>query len=164
MLLESKGEKKKAVIQCGSTSLTDTQKNYSTTELELLGIVWGLQKCTFYCKGAPQINVFTDHAALVSLTVKELIKINNSRLVSMLEKIIDFNYKVYHLPGSQNKTADFLSRHTLASSHVVDCDLTVFTSTEHFPCGNSGASFLAREWRDKKSAVLFWAPDVWYTL
>ena len=31
----------------------------------------------------------------------------------MLEKIIDFNYKVYHLPGSQNVTADFLSRHTL---------------------------------------------------
>ena len=31
----------------------------------------------------------------------------------MLEKIIDYNYKVYHLPGSQNKTADFLSRHTL---------------------------------------------------
>ena len=114
VLLQSKGDKKKAVIHCGSTSLTDTQKNYSTTELELLGIVWGLQKCAFYCKGAPQINVFTDHAALVSLTEKELIKINNSRLVNMLEKIIDFNYKVYHLPGSQNKTADFLSRHTLA--------------------------------------------------
>ena len=113
VLLQKREGKEKAVIQCGSTSLTETQRNYSTTELELLGIVWGLQKCAFYCKGAPHISVFTDHAALVSLTDKELIKINNSRIVSMLEKIIDYNYKVYHLSGSQNKTADFLSRHTL---------------------------------------------------
>ena len=86
VLVQRKEGKERAIIQCGSTSLTDTQRNYSTTELELLGIVWVLQKSAFYCQGAPHISVFTDHSALVGLTKKELIKIENTRIVAMLEK------------------------------------------------------------------------------
>ena len=74
ILVKPKGDwKHKAIIQCGSTALTAAQANYSTTELELLAILWGLQKANFYCKGGPRIAVFTDHSALVTLIKKELI-------------------------------------------------------------------------------------------
>ena len=112
ILTQPKGEGKH---KCGSTALSTTQANYSVTELELLAILWALQKASFYCKGAPKISVYTDHSAFVTLTKKELIKVENTRLVSMLEKLADFNIEVFHLPGSKNSTADFLSRHTASS-------------------------------------------------
>ena len=100
ILTQPKGEgKHKAIIQCGSAAFSSTQANYSVTELELLVILWSLQKASFYCKGAPKISVYTDHSALVTLTRKELIKVENTRLVSMLEKVADFNIEVFHLPG-----------------------------------------------------------------
>ena len=101
VLFQPKGEgKQRAVIQCGSTALTETQRNYSTTELELLGVLWGLQKAAFYCKGVPKVSIFSDHSALVTLTKKELIKIENTRIVAMLEKLIDYNFEIFHLPGT----------------------------------------------------------------
>ena len=36
------------VLQCGSTSLSQAQRGYSIVELELLGIVWALEKCAYY--------------------------------------------------------------------------------------------------------------------
>ena len=114
ILVQPKGEgKHRSIIQCGSTALTAAQQNYSTTELDLLAILWGLQKTSFYCKGAPKISVFTDHSALVTLTKKELIKVENTRLVSMLEKLIDFNIEVFHLPWYKER--DF--RH-LIQAHI----------------------------------------------
>ena len=118
VLVQPKEGKQRAIIQCGSTALTDTQRNYSTTELELLGVLCGLQKAAFYCKGAPKVSIFSDHSALVTLTKKELIKIENTRIVAMLEKLIDYNFEIFHLPGTQNVTADFLSRHTLPSKEA----------------------------------------------
>ena len=47
------------------------------------------------------------------MTKKELIKVENTRLVSMLEKVADFNIELFHLPGIKNSTADILSMHTL---------------------------------------------------
>ena len=44
-----------------------------------------MTKWSFYTKGAPHISVLSDHAALASLHKKELIKVENMRLVSLLE-------------------------------------------------------------------------------
>ena len=85
--------KAKTVIQCGSTSLTPVQANYSVTEIELLAILWSLEKTTFYTKGAPVIKVYSDHSALVSLCCKELIKVPNQHLINI------YNYTVKHLLG-----------------------------------------------------------------
>ena len=49
---------------------------------------------------------------------KKLIEVENTRLISMLEKLADFNIEVFHLPGSKNSTVDFLYRHTLPSVDV----------------------------------------------
>ena len=53
LLVQTRDNGSKALIQCGSTSLTDTQAIYSITEIELLAMVWGMQKCAFYTRGSP---------------------------------------------------------------------------------------------------------------
>ena len=76
-----------------------------------------MQKCSFYTKGAPHIVIFSDQSALTSLSKKELVKIQNIRLVTMLERLGDFNYEIRHLAGAKNAAADYLSRHTASNGH-----------------------------------------------
>ena len=77
-----------------------------------------MTKCAFYTKGAPHVAVFSDHAALASLHKKELIKVDNMRLVTMLEKLGDYSYDIQHLPGARNAAADYLSRHTVSEEQA----------------------------------------------
>ena len=53
-----------------------------------------MQKAAFYTKGAPHVVVYSDHSALSSLHTKELIKIDDQRIVNILERLADYNYSV----------------------------------------------------------------------
>ena len=53
-------------IAYGSRYLNDTEKNYSIGELELLAVVWGLEKFRFYLYGK-KVYLYTDHQALEPL-------------------------------------------------------------------------------------------------
>ena len=55
---------KPVIIMCGSKSLSPTQSQYATVELECLGIVWAIHKCDFYLRGLPSFTVLTDHRPL----------------------------------------------------------------------------------------------------
>ena len=77
-----------------------------------------MTKCSFYTKGAPHVTIFSDHAALASLHKKELIKVENMRLVTMLERLTDYSYDIQHLPGARNAAAEYLSRHTTAKEQA----------------------------------------------
>ena len=114
ILAQVKEDGTKAIIQCGSTSLTDAKTRNSITEIELLAVVWGLFKCPFYTKGSPHVSVFSAHAAPASLHKKELIKVDNMRLVTMLERLGDYSYDIQHLPEAKNAAANYLSRHTVS--------------------------------------------------
>ena len=85
VLVQPDGEKTN-VLQCGSTTLSDTQKGYAIVELELLAIVWSLEKCDYFLRGAHDIKVFSDHAPLAGLERKDLSSVSNQRVVRMLEK------------------------------------------------------------------------------
>ena len=106
------------MIQFGSTSLTEAQSRYSITEIELLAMVWGMQKAAFYTKGAPNVVVYNDHSGLTSLHTKELIKIDNQRLVNMLERLVYYNYSVKHLASTKNATLDYLLLHTATAGQA----------------------------------------------
>ena len=67
-------------------------------------MVWGMQKAAFYTKGTPHVVVYKDHSALSSLHTKELIKIDNQRIVNMFERLADYNYSVKHLAGKAPRT------------------------------------------------------------
>ena len=53
-------------IVYGSRYLNDTEKNYSIGDLELLAVVWGLEKFRFYLYGK-NVYLYTDHQALEPL-------------------------------------------------------------------------------------------------
>ena len=109
VLMQFKGEKVK-VIQCGSRYLAPAEKNYSTLELELTVIVWAVQKCLFFLRGINHFEVVTDHRPLVGIFAKNLIQIDNKRVVRLREKIIDHPLEVKWMAGKDNIIADALSR------------------------------------------------------
>lgn len=61
------------VIYYASRTLNDAQLNYSTTEKELLAIVFALNKFHSYLIGTKVI-VYTDHASLKYLLIKKKAK------------------------------------------------------------------------------------------
>ncbi|CAN6704230.1 unnamed protein product [Malus baccata var. baccata] len=112
------------VIYYASRTLNDAQLNYSTTEKELLAIVFALEKFRSYLVGSKVI-VFSDHAALRYLMTKKDAK---PRLIRWILLLQEFDLEVRDKKGSDNVVADHLSR--LNENHGVGQPLPL---NESFP-------------------------------
>ena len=98
------------LLQCGSRSLTATERNYATIEIECLGIQWALKKCDFFLRGLEYFSVVTDHRPLVGIFSKALSSVDNPRLVRIIEKTSPYSFDVTWTSGKTNVVADALSR------------------------------------------------------
>ena len=58
------------MVYYASKTLNEAQRNYTTTEKELLAVVYALDKFCTYLIGADKI-IFTDHSALKYLLTKQ---------------------------------------------------------------------------------------------
>ncbi|XP_057760463.1 uncharacterized protein LOC130980839 [Arachis stenosperma] len=94
------------VIYYASRVLNDAQRNYTTTEKELLAIVFAFDKFRSYLIGAKVI-VFTDHTALKYLFAKQESK---PRLIRWILLLQEFDIEIRDKKGVENKVADHLSR------------------------------------------------------
>ena len=65
--------------------LTETQRNYATTEKELLAVVYALDKSRQYLLGS-KITVYTDHAALKYFMTKKEEKPSLIRWILLLQE------------------------------------------------------------------------------
>ena len=80
--------------------------NYTTTEKELLAIVFALDKFRAYLLGA-RITIFSDHSALKFLLKKPDAK---PRLIRWMLLLQEFDIEIRDRCGSENQVADHLSR------------------------------------------------------
>lgn len=93
-------------IAYASRTLNDSEVNYSTTEKELLAIVWATKYFRPYIFGR-KFKIITDHKPLQWLmSLKE----PNSRLVRWRLKLEEFEYDIMYKQGKSNTNADALSR------------------------------------------------------
>jgi putative transposase len=99
-------DKKTKYIGFHARSLSRSERNYSTTKRELLGIIFALKKFHKYLWGNRFI-LFTDHRALTYLHTQPDI---NPMMSNWLDTLLDYNFEVCHLPGNTNVLPDALSR------------------------------------------------------
>ena len=105
-MLGQRVDKKPTTIWYASKTLAEAQMNYTTTEKELLAVVYALEKFRPYILGSKVI-IYTDHAALKYLFSKKEAKPRLIRWVLLLQ---EFDLGIRDKKGSENSVADHLSR------------------------------------------------------
>ena len=84
-VLGQRAEGKPYVVYYASKTLNEAQRNYTTTEKELMAVVYALDKFRAYLIGV-DIIIFTDHSALKYLLTKQNAKARLIRWVLLLQE------------------------------------------------------------------------------
>ena len=104
-VLRQREDGKPYMVYYESKTLNEEQRNYTTTEKDMLVVVYGLNKFRAYLVGS-FIVIFTDHSALKYLLTKQDAKARLIRWVLLLQK---FNLQIKDKKGVENVVADHLS-------------------------------------------------------
>ncbi|GJU34229.1 reverse transcriptase domain-containing protein [Tanacetum coccineum] len=93
-------------IHYASKTMTEAETNYTTTEKEMLAVVYAFEKFRSYLIMNKSV-VYTDHSALKYLFNKKDAKARLLRWVLLLQ---EFDFSVIDTKGAENYAADHLSR------------------------------------------------------
>nr|GEY96714.1 reverse transcriptase domain-containing protein [Tanacetum cinerariifolium] len=103
-------------IHYASKTMTEAESNYTTTEKEMLAVVYAFDKFRSYQIMNKSI-VYTDHSALKYLFAK---KDSKARLLQWVLHLQEFTFKVIDTKGAENLSADHLSRLENPHQNVLD--------------------------------------------
>nr|GEY69190.1 hypothetical protein [Tanacetum cinerariifolium] len=105
-VLGQRVEKHFRPIHYASKTMTQAETNYTTTEKEMLAVVYAFEKFRSYLIMNKSI-IYTDHSALKYLFAKKDAKARFLRWILLLQ---EFEFKVIDTKGAENYVADHLSR------------------------------------------------------
>ena len=105
-VLGQRRDKKPVVIYYASRTLDEAQQNYTTTEKELLAVVFAMEKFRPYLL-CSKVIIYTDHSALKHLLEKKDAK---PRLIRWILLLQEFDLQIKDKAGAENVVADHLSR------------------------------------------------------
>ncbi|KAL4303866.1 hypothetical protein GQ457_10G006870 [Hibiscus cannabinus] len=111
-------------IYYASKTLNDAQVNYTTTEKELLVVIFVFDKFRSYLIRA-KVTIYTDHSAIKYLLSK---KDEKPRLIRWIFLLQEFDVEIIDRKGTENQVADHLSR--LENKDIADTTLEI---KETFP-------------------------------
>ena len=99
-------------VFCGSRFCSPAESRYHPIEGEALAAIHGLLKCKFFVLGLNNLILTLDHKPLIAIfgDKQSLEEIHNPRLLNFKLKAMMFRFKVLHVPGKKNVTADTFSR------------------------------------------------------
>ena len=93
-----------------SRYLNDAEKKYSIGELELLAVVWGLERFRFHLYGK-QVQLESDNQILEPLLKQNKAnKQYSAQLTRWLDRLNHFDISLRHSAGKEIKFSDFISR------------------------------------------------------
>lgn len=87
-------------------SLSKSERKYSATKRELLALVFSLKRFHKYVYGST-FTLYTDHKALTYIHTQ---RVANLMMISWMDTILQYDFKIVHLPGISNVLPDALSR------------------------------------------------------
>ncbi|GJV09855.1 reverse transcriptase domain-containing protein [Tanacetum coccineum] len=117
-------------IHNASKTMTDAQAHYTTTEKELLAVVYAFEKLRPYLV-LSKTKVYADHSALKYLLAKQDAK---PRLIHWILLLQEFDVIIRDKKGAENLAADHLSR--LENPHQSELEKKEITET--FPLETLG--------------------------
>nr|GEZ87952.1 reverse transcriptase domain-containing protein [Tanacetum cinerariifolium] len=106
VVLGQRVEKHFRPIHYASKTMNQAETNYTTTEKEMLAVVYAFEKFRSYLIMNRSI-VYTDHSSLKYLFAKKHAKVRLLRWILLLQ---EFDFKVIDTKGAENYAADHLSR------------------------------------------------------
>lgn len=114
-------DKEEYSIAYASRALRDAETRYTTTEQELLAVIWALKKWNIFLYGQ-NILIKTDHKALTFATGCLLVNDRMTRWILTLQ-----NYKITweHIPGRTNQVPDTLSRFPIGLREGIDPEIYI---------------------------------------
>ncbi|GJU31132.1 reverse transcriptase domain-containing protein [Tanacetum coccineum] len=115
-VLGQRHEKHFRPIHYASKTMNEAESHYTTTEKEMLAVVYAFKKFRSYLILNKSI-VYTDHSALKYLFAK---KDSKARLLRWVLLLQEFKFKVIDTKGAENLAADHLSRLENPYENVLD--------------------------------------------
>ncbi|GKA46472.1 reverse transcriptase domain-containing protein [Tanacetum coccineum] len=115
-VLGQRHEKHFRPIHYASKTMNEAESHYTTTEKEMLAVVYAFKKFRSYLI-LNKIIVYTDHSALKYLFAK---KDSKARLLWWVLLLQEFTFKVIDTKGAKNLAADHLSRLENPCENVLD--------------------------------------------
>ena len=127
MLFQSNEKDELHLVYAISRKTSETERAYHSSKLELLAIVWAMERLRPLLIGIRFV-VITDCQALIYVNS---LKTKNPQIIRWLSAIAEFDYEIQHRKGERMQHVDALSRAPVESVDEAQYIATVFNVRVH---------------------------------